>query len=183
MMIICGLLYLRSCHFLCLLGTSRGVWVGILISLGFLQRDPHVAGCRRFGFDGSSFGFLRICASLEGVGVSPESRRNFPEPTFLSFGGAMVSGQPWISVFFLLFPAFFSFLGSAHFCWVVGVFFFSLSGLSSNSYAALPCLSVMYASVRVEGKFLEVTRGDGGLFPFKVADASRRKSSFIRLSF
>jgi len=41
----------------------------------------------------------------------------------------------------------------------------------------------MYASVRVEGKFLEVTGGGGGLFPFKVAEATRRKMSFIRLSF
>jgi len=41
----------------------------------------------------------------------------------------------------------------------------------------------MYVSVRVEGKFLEVSGGDGGLFPFKVAEASRRKRSFIRLSF
>ena len=41
----------------------------------------------------------------------------------------------------------------------------------------------MYASVRVEGKVLEVSGGVGGLFPFKVAEASRRKRSFIRLSF
>ena len=80
-------------------------------------------------------------------------------------------------------PRIFSFLGSSHHCWAVGVFFFSLCGLSSSGYAALPHLSVMYASVRVEGKFLEVTGGDGGLFPFKVAEASRRKRSFIRLSF
>ena len=40
----------------------------------------------------------------------------------------------------------------------------------------------MYASARVEGKVLEVFGGDGGLFPFKVSEASRRKRSFIRLS-
>jgi len=41
----------------------------------------------------------------------------------------------------------------------------------------------MYASVRVEGKFLEVTRGVGGLFPFKVVESSRKKRSFIWLNF
>jgi len=41
----------------------------------------------------------------------------------------------------------------------------------------------MYASVRVEGKVLEVFGGDRGLFPFKVSEASRRKRFFIRLSF
>jgi len=54
---------------------------------------------------------------------------------------------------------------------------------SSSCYFALPRLRVMYASVRVEGKFLEVSRGVGGIFPFKVAESSRRKRSFIRLSF
>jgi len=41
----------------------------------------------------------------------------------------------------------------------------------------------MYASVRAEGKFLEVVGGGGGPFPFKIAESSRRKWSFIRLSF
>ena len=41
----------------------------------------------------------------------------------------------------------------------------------------------MYASSRVEGKFPEVTWGVGGPFSFKVADSSRRKRLFIRLSF
>ena len=41
----------------------------------------------------------------------------------------------------------------------------------------------MYASVRAEGKFLEVVGGGGGPFPFKIAESSRRKRSFVRLSF
>ena len=44
-------------------------------------------------------------------------------------------------------------------------------------------LSVIYASVRVEGKFLDVVGGGGGPFPFKGDESSRRKRSFIRLSF
>jgi len=32
----------------------------------------------------------------------------------------------------------------------------------------------MYASVRVDGKFLEVVGGGGGPFPFKIAESSRR---------
>ena len=47
-------------------------------------------------------------------------------------------------------------------------------GFSSFGCIA-PSLYVMYASVRVEGKFLEVTGGVGALFPFKVAKSSRRK--------
>ena len=54
---------------------------------------------------------------------------------------------------------------------------------SSFYYFSLPYLRVMYAFVRVEGKFIEVTGGVGGLFPFKIAESSRRKRSFIRLSF
>ena len=67
--------------------------------------------------------------------------------------------------------------------WAVVGFFFSFRGLSSSSYAALHRFFVMYASVRVKGKLLEVIGGDGCFFPFKVVDASRRKISFIRLSF
>ena len=62
-------------------------------------------------------------------------------------------------------------------------FFLLFCGLSSSGYVALPCLSVIYASMRVEEKFLEVTGGGGGLFTFKVAEANRRKRSFIQLSF
>ena len=40
----------------------------------------------------------------------------------------------------------------------------------------------MYAAVRVEGKLLEVSRGMGGPFPFKVAESSKRKRSFLQLS-
>ena len=43
--------------------------------------------------------------------------------------------------------------------------------------------SVTYASVRVEGKFLEVVGDGGGRFPFEIAKSSGRKRSFIRLSF
>jgi len=55
--------------------------------------------------------------------------------------------------------------------------------LQLRQLRALPHLSAMYASVRVEGKSLEVTGGDRGVFPFKVEEAGRRKMSFIRLNF
>jgi len=41
----------------------------------------------------------------------------------------------------------------------------------------------MYTSVIVEGKFLELVGVGGGAFPFKVAESSGRKRSFIWLSF
>jgi len=40
---------------------------------------------------------------------------------------------------------------------------------------------MMYASVRVEGKFLEFFGGEGGAFPFRVMETSRRRT-FIKLS-
>jgi len=41
---------------------------------------------------------------------------------------------------------------------------------------------MMYASVRVEGKFLEFFGGEEGPFPFRVVESSRRSASFIKLS-
>ena len=39
----------------------------------------------------------------------------------------------------------------------------------------------MYASVRVEGKFLEFFGGEGGQYPFRVMESSSRRRSFIKL--
>jgi len=41
---------------------------------------------------------------------------------------------------------------------------------------------MVYASVRVEGKFLEVFGGERGAFPFKVVESNRRCRSFIKLT-
>jgi len=41
---------------------------------------------------------------------------------------------------------------------------------------------VTYASVRVEGKFLEFFGGEGGAFSFRVVESSRRSRAFIKLS-
>ena len=69
---------------------------------------------------------------------------------------------------------------------VAAVFWFlspwSLVGLLLLSAGFLLLFSIMYASLRVEGKFREVG-GGGGPFPLKIAESSRRKRSFIRLSF
>ena len=40
----------------------------------------------------------------------------------------------------------------------------------------------MYASVSVEGKFLEFFGHEGGAFPFKVVESNRRSRSFIKLT-
>jgi len=56
-------------------------------------------------------------------------------------------------------------------------------GFFSSFYWFLFSFSTLNASVRVEGKFLEVVGGGGGPFPFKIAESSRRKRFFIRLSF
>jgi len=40
----------------------------------------------------------------------------------------------------------------------------------------------MYASVRVEGKLLEVLGGDEGAFPFRVMETSRRRRVFVKLT-
>ena len=41
---------------------------------------------------------------------------------------------------------------------------------------------MMYASVRVEGKFLEFLGCEGGAFPFRVVASNRRSRSFIKVS-
>jgi len=40
----------------------------------------------------------------------------------------------------------------------------------------------MYASVRVEGKLLEVIGGDEGAFPFRILKTSRRRRVFVKLT-
>jgi len=40
----------------------------------------------------------------------------------------------------------------------------------------------MYASVRVEGKFLEFFGGEGGAFLFRVMESRRSRRAFIKLS-
>lgn len=39
----------------------------------------------------------------------------------------------------------------------------------------------MYASVRVEGKFLEFFGGEQGAFPFRVVESRRQSTSLIKL--
>jgi len=41
---------------------------------------------------------------------------------------------------------------------------------------------MMYASLRVEGKFLELLGGEGGAFPYRVMESTRRSRAFIKLS-
>jgi len=41
---------------------------------------------------------------------------------------------------------------------------------------------MMSASLRVEGKFMELLGGEGGAFPYRVMESSRRRRAFIKLS-
>ena len=77
---------------------------------------------------------------------------------------------------------FFSSPGSAIQGWTVGAVFLLLCGSVSSSYAALPVIDHM-CLCKGGGEGPESVWGVGGLFPFKVAEASRKKRSFIWLSF
>ena len=78
----------------------------------------------------------------------------------------------WFFVQFSVFSPSWVVLGSSGFLlFVVWTFFLRLCCIASSLCHVCLC----------EGG-REVTGGDGGLFPFKVAEASRRKRSFIRLS-
>jgi len=67
-----------------------------------------------------------------------------------------------------------------------GSFSFDLLLLYCNFFGATGLVFLlelmMYASVRVEGKFLELFGGEGGAFPFRVMEFSRRRGAFIKLS-
>ena len=139
--------------------------------------------CRNLPSPPASFGGgFRSLANFPVAGVSPESFLFISSGAFspvLSFGAAVVSGQVsavLLLLFSLLPEQCISRLGSRGcFPFALWFYFFWLR--------CTACYLIMYVSVRVEGKVLEVSGGVGGLFPFKVAEASRRKRSFIRLSF
>jgi len=67
-----------------------------------------------------------------------------------------------------------------------GSFSFDLLLLYCNFFGATGLVFLlelmMYASVRVEGKFLELIGGEGGAFPFRVMESSRKRRAFIKLS-